>query len=416
MREKRTEVLVVGAGPVGLWTALALKQQGLDTTIVDQEERVTTRSYACALHPATLTLLASRGVLETLLPQGRKIEKIGFYEGAQRQGEIDFTALNTDHPYLLILPQSTLEGALEKHLHQQGVGVRWNERFEELHFETEGVTATLGHIGGTATGYIVPHWEKLIQKRTILPADFLVGADGTHSNVRKQLGTDFAFNSDAELFATFEFASDQPGPDELRVMLNDETTDVLWPLPNGRYRWTFQIPQADSGGDFPEKERRLARGETAGMDEAVRSFVERVAAKRAPWFEQSVREITWSAEVSFHRRVVREFGRDRCWLAGDAAHQTGPVGVQSMNSGFMEGEMLAAAIKQAIQQQLDTLPRYNELQQQRWRTLLGLSGGLKPGSKTSPWLQARLTRLLPCLPGLNHDLPALVRQLDLTVA
>ena len=57
MREERTEVLVVGAGPVGLLTAILLAEAGIEVRIIDREARTTVRSYACALHPRTLRLL-----------------------------------------------------------------------------------------------------------------------------------------------------------------------------------------------------------------------------------------------------------------------------------------------------------------------------------------------------------------------
>ena len=80
------------------------------------------------------------------------------------------------------------------------------------------------------------------------------------------------------------------------------------------------------------------------VDERIRQYVEKVAKQRAPWFTAGVKEITWCTEVVFEQRVAKQFGRDRCWLAGDAAHQTGPVGVQSMNVGMAEAATLAGCL------------------------------------------------------------------------
>jgi 2-polyprenyl-6-methoxyphenol hydroxylase-like FAD-dependent oxidoreductase len=91
MREIRTEVLVVGAGPVGLCTALLLAEAGLETVIIDREQRTAARSYACALHPASLELLDRLGVTPALLDLGRRIPKVGFYEGTARRAELDFS-------------------------------------------------------------------------------------------------------------------------------------------------------------------------------------------------------------------------------------------------------------------------------------------------------------------------------------
>ena len=62
IREKTTEVLVVGAGPVGLWTALLLAKAGIQVVLIDRETRTAARSYACALHPLPLRLLEAAGL------------------------------------------------------------------------------------------------------------------------------------------------------------------------------------------------------------------------------------------------------------------------------------------------------------------------------------------------------------------
>jgi 2-polyprenyl-6-methoxyphenol hydroxylase-like FAD-dependent oxidoreductase len=119
----------------------------------------------------------------------------------------------------------------------------------------------------------------------------------------------------------------------------------------------------------------------------------------------------------FEQRLVRQFGRDRCWLAGDAAHQTGPVGAQSMNTGMCEAESLAGRLQKILRgaAPLTLLQDYNRQWQAEWERLMGLSGGLKPRSNTGDWVRRRLARLLPCLPGSGEDLAYLANQLALDV-
>src|SRR5512147_1791936 len=106
------EVLVVGAGPVGLAAALQLQDRGIRVEIVDQGRRTTQHSYALAIHPQTLKLLDQRGVAARVIPQGRKVTRVAFYDETERRAEIDFSRLTTAHPYLLLLRQSVLERAL----------------------------------------------------------------------------------------------------------------------------------------------------------------------------------------------------------------------------------------------------------------------------------------------------------------
>jgi len=201
----------------------------------------------------------------------------------------------------------------------------------------------------------------------------------------------------------------------VRVVLDESSTNVLWPLLGNRYRWTFQLLKSEMASDFPEKERRGARLAQTTVDESLRQYVEKVAQKRAPWFTAGVKEIAWCTEVVFEQRVARQFGRDRCWLAGDAAHQTGPVGVQSMNVGMGEAVTLAAALRRILREKApSSLLAACDLEwQAEWRRLLGLTGGLKPGNATALWVRERRGRLLSCLPASHEDLAPLAGQLGL---
>jgi 2-polyprenyl-6-methoxyphenol hydroxylase-like FAD-dependent oxidoreductase len=418
MREGQTEVLVVGAGPVGLWLALSLAEAGVQVSIIDRESRITARNYACALHPLTLKLLNRFGLTTAALERGRRIQKLAFYEGQSRQAEIDLSNLPRDFPFLLLLPQSALEGLLEQRLRQSGVTVQWNHRFAGLVEEQEQVSATLEELEGTSTGYIVPHWETVVKRRFPVRAQFLVGADGHNSLTRQKLGIKFDHAGETESFAAYEFEADRAGEDEVRIVLDQTTTNVLWPLGQNRFRWTFQLSRADAARELPDKDRRALRLEQPIIDERIRECVERVARHRAPWFDATVKTITWCTEVAFQRRLASSFGRNRCWLAGDAAHQTGPVGVQSMNAGLREAWQLAEALRQILQENVDLnlLESYDREARDQWRGLLGLTGGLRTSANVSNWIRERYDRIIPCLPGLGADLASLARQLNLEFA
>jgi 2-polyprenyl-6-methoxyphenol hydroxylase-like FAD-dependent oxidoreductase len=415
MREERTEVLVVGAGPVGLLTAILLAEAGLEVRIIDREERTTVRSYACALHPRTLKLLDRMGLAAPMIERGRHVEKIDFYDGAARQAEVRLSQLGGAFPFMVILPQNVLEDALEQRLHKAGVAVNWNHRFNDVQSDADSVVATVEELGATGTGYIVPHWETVVKRSFPLRARFLVGADGYGSLVRQRLGIEQARVSGPEFFAAYEFEPAEAVDDEVRVVLDQASTNVLWPLLGNRYRWTFQLLKSEMVTEFPEKERRAGRMTQAAVDESIRQYVEKVANKRAPWFKAGVKEISWCTEVVFEQRVAKQYGRDHCWLVGDAAHQAGPVGVQSMNVGLAEAVTLAGALRRILREKagLNLLESCDQEWQAEWRRLLGLTGGLKPRSDTGPWVRERRGRILSCLPASHEDLAPLADQLGL---
>jgi 2-polyprenyl-6-methoxyphenol hydroxylase-like FAD-dependent oxidoreductase len=415
MRDEQTEVLVVGAGPVGLLTATLAAEAGLAVKIIDQEARTTARSYACALHARTLKLLDGMGLAAAMLEQGRRIETMAFYEHESRRAEVKLSELGGDFPFLLILPQSAVEEVLEQRLQKAGVAVNWNHRFDSVQEQGEEVTATVEELGGTATGYIVPHWETVVRKRIPVHARFVVGADGHGSLVRHRLGIENTRVAGPEFFAAYEFESEGLAEQEVRVVLDEATTNVLWPLAGNRCRWTFQLLKSKGANVFPDKDRRPMRFAQPKVDEEIRQYVELVARERAPWFSAKVRGITWCTDVVFEHRMAREFGRNRCWLAGDAAHQTGPVGVQSMNVGLSEAAGLVGILRKVLREResLEALGAYNRDRQAEWRRLLGLEGGLKTRGSTNAWVSQRLGRILPCLPASGGDLARLATQLQL---
>lgn len=418
MREAQTEVLVVGAGPVGLFTGLCLAEAGIEARVIDREERTAARSYACALHPQSLKALARLGLADALIAQGRKVEKIAFYEGKTRQAELSLAKAGGDYPFLLILPQATFERTLEEALTQRtGHGVNWRHRLNAFDIIGDSVQAEIEELEGTSTGYIVPHWETVVRRRAQVRAQYLLGADGHNSLVRQRLGTDLERAGERQFFAAYEFETDQAGYDEVRVVLDDQTTNVLWPLPGNKCRWTFQLIRSEVA-EMPDKERRAFRVAESAVDEKIREYVEAVAQKRAPWFNLGVKEITWCTEVVFEPRMAREFGRNHTWLLGDAAHQAGPVGVHSMNAGFLEGEAMAGVLQKIIRERgsLSYLEGWQKEQQMRWRQLLGLNGGLKPRPKASAWAKSRAPKLLSCLPGTGEALVSLAGELEMDLA
>jgi 2-polyprenyl-6-methoxyphenol hydroxylase-like FAD-dependent oxidoreductase len=125
----------------------------------------------------------------------------------------------------------------------------------------------------------------------------------------------------------------------------------------------------------------------------------------------------WAVDIQFQHLLARQFGRDRCWLAGDAAHQTGPAAIQSMNVGLLEAEDLAGILSRILRSgaSADLLQGYHRAHHDEWLHLLGAKGAPKPGPGTSPWISENCGRILSAIPASGQDLAALLAQLGLTL-
>ena len=108
-QQNQTEVLVVGAGPVGMMTALLAAQHGLRTTIIDQKSRTARHSYACALHPASLALLARAGILPDVIKLGLRVETVALFDGGALQTRLQLGDLPDGHPFAVV-PGSPIIG------------------------------------------------------------------------------------------------------------------------------------------------------------------------------------------------------------------------------------------------------------------------------------------------------------------
>jgi NADPH-dependent dioxygenase len=345
---------------------------------------------------------------------GRRLDTVAFYDGPARRAEIKLSQLSARFPFLVVLPQNALERLLERALTRAGVQVQWHHQLSELQSNGHGTVATVEKMGGTSVGYIIPHWETVVQKTMQIAAPFLVGADGYSSLVRQRLGISYEEAGEPAQFSVFEFETDTEMPDEVRVVLDDFTTNVLWPLPGARCRWSFQTRSKEPAEEFPDKARRAVWVDDPDVNRQIQQHLQHFIGKRAPWFTAGIRSFDWVDQVSFERRLVKRFGDGRCWLAGDAAHQTGPVGVQSLNVGLRESDELAEGLKTCLRNNAaNVLENWNLRSRDRWQQLLGLKGAAKASGNADAWIRSRAARILPCLPASGNDLAQCVNQLHL---
>jgi 2-polyprenyl-6-methoxyphenol hydroxylase-like FAD-dependent oxidoreductase len=398
-RRRDPEVLVVGAGPVGLLTALVLKDRGVEVDVVDRDRRISVRSYALALHPGTLTLLDELGLANAIVPLGRMVRKVGFYAGGSRKAEIDFAGAGGRHPYVLVVQQSLLERTLEDELRKRKIKVLWNHRLEALKDGGDAPEAEIAKLDQITTGYPIARTEWEVMRTFPSRPQFVVGADGYDSTVRRLAGIRMSEAGKTDVYAVFEIEAEGSMPEEARFDLDAGATNVYWPMEEDRCRFSFELSSETPFEANPETLRALL-------------------AERAPWFTARPTGSFWTTTARFERKLVDAFGRGRVWLAGDAAHLASPLGAQSMNVGLREGHDLAGHLAEVIRHgaPVTSLEAYGTARRAEWAALLGGDKAVVSNPGAGDWVKANAARIVTSIPASGPELKALLAQIGIGTA
>ncbi|MFC6012368.1 FAD-dependent oxidoreductase [Nocardia lasii] len=321
------QVLVVGAGPTGLTLALDLARRGVGVRVVDRADSPFQGSRGDGLQPRTLEVFDDLGVIDAVLATGRELPVMrayfaGAFAGEHRMAEPVAPSAQVPYPNAWVLGQSETEAILRGRLAEFGVTVEFGTALDDFAHDDTGVTATLRRDGRTET----------------VRVDYLVGADGGASTVRKRLGIAFEGSTD----------------DSIRMLLGDVRVDALdheygyWfaaaadqpmtgfalsPLPGGR-RFQFAAPLP---GDRP------VLGEQPAPDLAA---LQALADRHTSGL--TLTDLSWITVWRPNIRLAARFRDGRVFLAGDAAHVHPPTGGQGLNTGVQDaynlGWKLAAAL------------------------------------------------------------------------
>jgi 2-polyprenyl-6-methoxyphenol hydroxylase-like FAD-dependent oxidoreductase len=396
--ERRTQVLVVGAGPVGLLAALRLRQRGLDVLVVEQNEHTTARSFAAVLHPHTLALLSGLGSLDPFVWQGRVFKRVVIFAGGERRALLDVPGGSELAQGGLTLPHNVLRSALEQALAAQGVYVEYLHRLASLADDGAEVRAEVMRREPVSTPPSRRgHFEWLEVETISVRASFVIGADGRESSVRKLLGIPWRQTGPARLFGFFDVPHEPPAGQNIELVLDAETS-AMYPLHGGTTRYTFELDRAPTEPLDAEKLRKLR-------------------AARMPWHPVNRESVEWSSVHTFEPAWSERFGRNRMWLAGDAAHTTNPLGTQSLNVGLREARDLANAVADSAPgRSVEPLASGYAAQREReWRGLLSLGEKPRLQPNAPSWVRHHVAELVAALPASGDDLDESLAQLGITL-
>ncbi|MEP3050701.1 MAG: NAD(P)/FAD-dependent oxidoreductase [Erythrobacter sp.] len=306
MQISRTKVVVAGAGPVGSVAASLLAQQGIDVILLEAGPDNAADLRASTFHPPTLELLDRIGIADPLINRGLKAPVYHFRE--RQSGEVvefDLSELAdaTRYPFRIQCEQYHLSRMLSEAVDkEQCAEVRFNNRVVGLHQNSTEVQ-------------VYVETPTAIER---VDADFLIGADGSNSLVRKWLTTDFTGFTYPEKFLCFStpcpLDEKIPNLSYVNYVSDPEEWMVLLRVPS---LWRVLVPASNEQSDE----------ELLGDEKKIDVF-DRLVGDGAN-VETKHRTI-----YRVHQRVVNEFVHGRVILAGDAAHLNNPIGGFGMNSGI----------------------------------------------------------------------------------
>ena len=306
------DVIVAGGGPTGLMLAGELRLHGVHVLVLEREVEPTRVVRALGLHARSIEVMDQRGLLERFLALGQQYPVDGFFAGIVKPAP---DRLDTAHPYVLGIPQTTTERLLTEHATELGVEIRRGCELVGLSQDDHGVSVELADGARLRTRY-------------------LVGCDGGRSTVRKLLGVDFPGEPSRveTLLGEVEVAVPQETLDAVvtEVRKTQKRFGVM-PLADGLYR---VVVPADG----------VAEDRTAPPTlEEVKGQLRVVAGT-----DFGVHSPRWLSRFGDATRLAECYRVGRVLLAGDAAHIHPPTGGQGLNLGIQDafnlGWKLAAEV------------------------------------------------------------------------
>ncbi|TDU74158.1 FAD-dependent monooxygenase [Streptomyces sp. KS 21] len=332
------DVLVAGAGPVGLTAAAELRRRGIACRIVDRLPARLPYAKAVGIQPRTLEIWDRMGFVQTALEAAVPMRGQLTYVNGVEQPRLDLV-LAPEVPYgFAALPQYETERIIEEFLERFGTRIERGTELVSFVQDADGVTSRL----------TTPHGEEEVRTR------FLVGCDGAHSIVRKGLGLTFEGGAFPEeyMLADVEVDWDLPYAYGVRAMHHDASgavDDVLVciPLPGDRrYRVSMMVPPELSAAP-PEGGDGVVHG-LEGSRPPELAHVQAALDRLSPQ-PTTASAMRWSSVFRISHRLVDRYGHGRVFVAGDAAHIHPPTGAQGMNTGIQDAWNLAWKLALAVE-------------------------------------------------------------------
>ena len=306
-----TSVLIIGAGPSGLMMAAQLLRNGIHPIIIDSKTQPNQESRALAVQARSLEIFRQLGIDESAVKQGNIAERLVMHQNVTEVASINLSSLGADvspFPYVLILEQSKTERILIDYLTANACPIYWNCELISLEQSDGGATVEINREA----------------EKQFITCDWLIGADGASSRVRKELGIAFSGGTYQHRFYLADLNIKQNlGEDAIRIFLKDEGFVGYFPMQQNSLRFIGVLP------------RTLANRSNISFQD-IKPYLTYTLG-----FPVHDEQCNWFSVYQLHHRMAEMFHMQNCFLIGDAAHVHSPAGGQGMNTGLQDAYNLA---------------------------------------------------------------------------
>jgi len=307
--EPAAVVLIVGAGPAGLFAACELVPHGVKPRVVERRLAPHHEARGTALQPATLDIIDRAGLIEPFLGVGVRIRQVQLLgPGLQKLSTTKFAGIGCKYEFQCSLPQWRTETILRDHLESLGVNIEYGTEVKSIEDIAAGLRVTLEADSRTES----------------FTAAYVLGAGGAHSVTRHSMQEHLDGETYDGRFIVADAKVRLPCPPECgRVIVGPTGFGLFSPLPDDRWLIFVNRDETDTRPELP------TAGELGTLLNA------RVGV------DVGLHDLQWVSYFKMHMRAAERLSDGRRFLLGDAAHLSSPLGGEGLNAAFMDAADIA---------------------------------------------------------------------------